>query len=126
MKEWIVKEIERDDGQYVGLEIAHRIELVRCKDCQHWKPPHILLNDGRQRAYKDGDKNDLFGIGVTADVGLNVGGKCWVDHNCGYGRDMRVHRMGNDFCSKAEKLPDGMTNEMWWGLSEEPAELNPD
>lgn len=106
--------------------IERQPEIVRCKDCCHWKPPHIRLNDGKQRAYKKGDKEDPFGIGVSTDVGLNVGGMCWVDHNCGYGRDMRVHRSKDDFCSRADKLPDGTTGEEYWGLSEEPTELRDD
>ena len=104
-------------------------EIIRCKDCQHWKPPHVELTDGRQRSYKEGDKNDSFGIGVfgvSLDVGINIGGRCWLEYNRGYGRDMRVWRGENDFCSRAEKLPDGMTSEKWWGLSEEPSELIPD
>lgn len=109
-----------------GIEVGDRKELVRCKDCCHWKPPHIKLNDGKQRAYKKGDKEDPFGIGVSMNVGLNVGGMCWVDHNCGYGRDMRVHRSKDDFCSRADKLPDGTTGEEYWGLSEEPTELRDD
>lgn len=104
-------------------------EIIRCKDCQHWKPPHVELTDGRQRSYKEDDKNDSFGIGVfgvSLDVGINIGGRCWFEYNRGYGRDMRVWRGENDFCSRAEKLPDGMTSEKWWGLSEEPSELIPD
>ena len=110
-----------------SLALLKEQEIVRCKDCCHWKPPHIVLNDGRQRAYVEGDKdNDPFGIGVSADVGLNVGGKCWVSHNCGYGRDMRVFRQENDYCSRAVKLPEGTTAEEYWGLSAEPKELGPD
>ena len=101
-------------------------EIIRCKECQHWKPPHVELTDGRQRSYKDGDKNDPFGIGVSLDVGINIGGRCWLEYNRGYGRDMRVWRGEKDYCSRAEKLPDGMTSEEWWGLSEEPADLTPD
>ena len=109
-----------------GIEVGDRKELVRCKDCCHWKPPHIRLNDGKQRAYKKGDKEGPLGLGVSMDVGLNVGGMCWVDHNCGYGRDMRVFRSKDEFCGRADKLPDGTTGEEYWGLSEEPTELRDD
>ena len=110
-----------------GSEVGERKELVRCKDCCNWKPPHILLNDGKQRIYKQGEKDkDPFHIGVDMSVGINIGGKCWVDHNCGYGRDMRVFRGANDYCSRAVKLPEGTTAEEYWGLSEEPKELRED
>ena len=127
MKEYIIVIGDEPDimGNY-GLKEKPK-ELVRCKDCCHWKPPHIVLNDGRQRAYVEGDKdNDPLGIGVSNDVGLNVGGKCWADHNCGYGKDMRVFRQENDYCSRAVKLPEGTTAEEYWGLSAEPKELRPD
>ena len=122
--EFIESYIKIGNGNYKWND--NHGELIRCKDCCHWKPPHIRLNDGKQRAYKKGDKEDPFGIGVSADVGLNVGGMCWVDHNCGYGRDMRVHRRKDDFCSRADKLPNGITGEEFWGLSEEPTELRDD
>lgn len=109
-------------GTWVSAE-----NVVRCKDCCHWKPPHIRLNDGKQRAYKPGDKdNDPLGIGVSCDIGINVGGKCWLDYKTGYGEDKRVFRGENDFCSRADKLPEGMTSEQYWGLSEEPSELRDD
>ena len=127
MKEYIVRTFEKDiDGILEdGGEVVS--EIVRCKDCQHWKPPHILLNDGKQRSYKVGEREQYpFGIGVTSNVGINIGGKCWVEYNCGYSEDKRVFRKETDFCSRAERLPDGMTSEKWWGLSEKPAELRPD
>ena len=123
--EYIIKINDNDLVDSNGNKRVEEIrELIRCKDCQHWKPPHIVLNDGKQRLYIKGkEPTDLFGIGVTNDVGINIGGKCWKEHNCGYGRDMRVFRNADDYCSRADKLPAGTTNEEWWGLSEEPAEL---
>ncbi len=123
MKEIIIE--EKMLGGVYAQEV--RGELVRCKNCQHWKPPHISLNDGRQRLYREGEKDkDPFRIGVTCDVGINVGGKCWLEHNSGYGRDMRVFRKADDYCSRADRLPDGKTPAEWWGLSTEPAELRDD
>ena len=89
MKEY---EVLKDQNAKLIRQKQERFQPVRCKDCCNWKPPHILLNDGRQRLYRDGEKNDPLHIGVSMDVGINIGGKCWVDHNCGYGRDMRVFR----------------------------------
>lgn len=98
------------------------VAVIRCEKCRYWRPPHVLLNDGRERTYKESDKeNNPYGMmSVMMDVGINVGGKCWVDHNTGYSEDKRVFRKRKDFCSKAEELPEGETNESWWGLSEEP------
>ena len=102
-------------------------DLVLCKNCTHWKPAHIKLNDGRQRLYREGEKESYpLGIGVTSDIGINIGARCWVDHNTGYGRDMRVFREADDVCSRAIKLPDGVTPEEWWGLSTEPETLMDD
>jgi len=122
-------EISRVSNKYLALigKASKKPIIVRCKDCCHWKPPHIRLNDGKQRAYKPGDKdNDPLGIGVSCDIGINVGGKCWLDYKTGYGEDKRVFRGENDFCSRANKLPEGMTSEQYWGLSEEPSELRDD
>lgn len=122
-------EISRVSNKYLALagKASKKPTVVRCKDCCHWKPPHIRLNNGKQRAYKPGDKdNDQFGIGVSCDIGINVGGKCWLDYKTGYGEDKRVFRGENDFCSRADKLPEGMTSEQYWGLSEEPSELRDD
>lgn len=101
--------------------------VVHCKDCCHWKPPHIVLPDGKQRAYKEGDTDgDPLGMFVSSDVGVNWGGRCWLEHNRGYGRDMRIFRNEDDYCSRAEKRPDGFTAEAFWGLTTEPNELLPD
>ena len=47
------------------------VPVVRCKDCKWYDPPHIEYNDGTR---KDITGNDEW---VTADIGLNVGGKCY-------------------------------------------------
>lgn len=111
-----------------GLDLLkEQPEIVRCGQCAHWKPPHIRLNDGKQRIYREGEKErDPFGIGVSSDVGMNVGGMCWREQNRGYGRDMRVFRKEDDYCSRGQKRPEGVTAEQYWGLSEEPAELRDD
>ena len=49
-------------------------EIVRCKDCEWYDPPHIEYNDGTR---KNVDEDAEW---VTADVGVNVGGKCIAKH----------------------------------------------
>ena len=129
MKELIVRINESDltPSEKMCLRDYHPVDLVRCKDCSYWKPPHIRLNDGKQRLYRESDKGDvLLNKYVSSDVGINIGGKCWVDHNKGYGRDMRVFRSENDYCSQAIRLPDGMTAAENFHLSTEPSELTDD
>lgn len=36
MAEWIVKDVVAPLG-YTYLDVVHRQELIRCKDCKHWK-----------------------------------------------------------------------------------------
>lgn len=124
MKEFIVPIADEGNVSFVNNDLKLQ-ELVRCKDCIYWKPPHVRLNDGKQRAYKESDRdNNPYGMkDVMMDVGINIGGKCWVDHNAGYSEDKRVFRSRNDFCSRSCKLPDGETSESFWGLTEEPSEL---
>jgi len=111
----------------MAIEALEQPEIIHCRECGYWKPPHIVLNDGRQRLYKDGEcDSDPFEMFVSSDVGLNVGGKCWREYNSGYGRDMRVFRDEWNFCSKAIKLREGMTPAENFGLTTEPQELLPD
>ena len=52
----------------LAIEALGQTEIVRCKDCKHYNPPHIEYNDGTRKDYPDGL--------VTVDIGMNVGGKC--------------------------------------------------
>lgn len=52
----------------LAIEALKQTEIVRCKDCKHYNPPHIEYNDGTRKDYPDGL--------VTVDIGMNVGGKC--------------------------------------------------
>jgi len=78
------------------------VEVIRCKDCIYWKPPRILLNDGTERLYAESDK-DIFGLHlVTMDIGINIGGQCFKDTNCGYDGDKTVFRKADDYCNYAK------------------------
>lgn len=78
------------------------VPVVRCRECIYWKPPHVLQNDGTEREYNP--ETDTDGLGllmVSVDVGINVGGKCYVDHNTGYAEDKTVFRTEDNYCGKA-------------------------
>lgn len=79
------------------------INIVRCKKCIYWKPPHIRENNGNERAYTEADRDKFGMLSVYGDVGINVGGQCFVDADCGYREDKTVFREGSDFCSKGYK-----------------------
>lgn len=76
------------------------VEVVRCRDCVYWKPRHIKLNDGSERAYFPGESY------VEITVGINVGSQCMVDEYSGYGCDKSVFRRKNDFCSRGIRKMD--------------------
>ena len=126
MAEFIVSVVKQEDIDEIERTYACQ-KIIRCERCCHWKPEHIKLNDGRQRLYREGEKESCpLGIGVTSDVGINIGSACWREQNTGYGRNMRVFRKADDYCSRAEELPKGRTPEDWWGLSTEPSVLMDD
>lgn len=78
-----------------------------CRTCIYYKPEHVLLNDGTERAYTDADINELGIRMVSVDAGTNIGGQCFYDvlhgpaENAGF-------RSENDYCSKwkyGENIP---------------------
>ena len=85
------------------------VEVVRCKECKWYDPPHIKHNDGRRT---DVDEDAPF---VTISVGINVAGQCI--HHSGLkiyclnhdredmddNEDIVIFRKPNDFCSYGEK-----------------------
>ena len=95
-------------------DLTDRKRLYRCNQCRHWKPDHVKENDGTERLYKKGEVDPLGLKLVTLAVGVNIGAMCCVDVNCGYGNEP-VYRQANDYCSRAEPLPEGMTYPRWWG-----------
>lgn len=86
----------------MAMPAADVAPVVRCKDCKWYDPEHILLNDGGRGEYDEYPKNDLFGIGVTSDIGINVGGRCM---HRGYINNL--FREPGDFCSHGEHVKDG-------------------
>lgn len=89
----------------VLLEDAPSIDIVRCGECVYYDPPHVD-DKGKRIEYKDLPKEafDTLGTGlVNLSYGINVGGRCCVDYNCGYAEDKRVYRAEDDFCSKGRR-----------------------
>ena len=87
------------------IEEAPSIDIVRCKECIYYDPPHVDDN-GKRIEYKDLPKEafDKLGTGfVDMSYGINVGGRCCVDYNCGYAEDKRVYRAEDNFCSKGRR-----------------------
>ena len=80
-------------------------KIVRCRDCIYWKPPHVREKNGHERLYNPGtDMDDILGLQmVSVDVGINVGGQCYVDYNCGYAEDKVVFRDENEYCSRGRQ-----------------------
>ena len=79
-------------------------EIISCKDCKHYDPPHVN-NNGERIEYSDLPQ-EIFGVAehmVSSQYGVNVGGRCTVDYHNGYSEDKRVYRKETDFCSKGER-----------------------
>ena len=104
------------DGDYEKYNIpedmpsADVVEVVRCKDCLYYDPPHVE-DAGVRYEYKDMPEEafDELGTGlVHLEYGINVGGRCCKDYNVGYAEDKRVYRTKNDYCSKGVRRTDGV------------------
>lgn len=109
--EWLtdIKNITENWAQEEALDIAIealQTNLVRCKDCKHYEPAHILHKDGTKTYVNENDE------WVTADIGINVGGKCQnsgvkihcIAHNC---KEIVIFRNPMDHCSYGERKNDG-------------------
>lgn len=81
-------------------------EIIRCKDCIYYDPPHVE-NNGVRYEYDEmpADAFDALGTGlVTAEYGINIGGRCCVDYYCkNYSDDKRVYVREDNYCGRAER-----------------------
>lgn len=84
-------------------------EIIRCKDCIYYDPPHVE-NNGVRYEYDEmpADDFDALGTGlVTAEYGINIGGRCCVDYYCkNYSDDKRVFVREDNYCGRAERRTD--------------------
>ena len=88
---------------------APSIDIVRCKECRWYDPPHILHKDGTRTDVDEGSP------WVTVDVGINCGGQCihhiglktyCVNHdreNPDDNESIVIFRSPDDFCSYGER-----------------------
>ena len=85
-------------------------EIIRCKDCIYYDPPHVE-NNGVRYEYDEmpADAFDALGTGlITAEYGINIGGRCCVDYYCkNYSDDKRVFVREDNYCGRAERRTDG-------------------
>ena len=80
-------------------------EIVRCKNCIYYDPPHVE-NNGVRYEYAEMPKEafDELGTGlVNVEYGINIGGRCTRDYNTGYDDDKRVYVPENNYCGRAER-----------------------
>ena len=84
-------------------------EIIRCKDCIYYDPPHVE-NNGVRYEYDEmpADAFDALGTGlVNAEYGINIGGRCCVDYYCkNYSDDKRVFVCEDNYCGRAERRTD--------------------
>lgn len=87
-------------------------EIIRCKKCIFYDPPHVE-NKGVRIEYKDLPKEafDVLGAGlVSAEYGINIGGRCCVDYYCkNYSDDKRVYVREDNYCGRAKRGTDENT-----------------
>lgn len=104
MKIYIVKaDFMTEDGELVMPDIVS--ELIQCKDCIYYDPPHIE-NDGQRYEYKDMPPEAFDPITkkyVSVAYGINMGGRCCRDYECGYSEDKRVFVTETNYCGRAEQ-----------------------
>lgn len=87
------------------LEKLDPVEIVLCKDCRYYDPPHVE-NNGVRYEYDDMpvEAFDKFGTGfVHMEYGVNVGGRCCRDYEVGYAEDKRVFVTKNNYCGRAAR-----------------------
>ena len=84
-------------------------QVVRCKNCIYYHKAHVLCGDGTEKDYSEFPPEAFLGTLVSGEYGINVGGKCEIEKNCGYECDKSVFRSENDYCSRGARM-DGENN----------------
>ena len=105
--EWLVAHLPKHQERIEQiLNDVQSIEIVRCKDCKWYDPPHIEYKDGTRKDYP----KEPF---VTFDIGTTVGGKCMANNEIyctAHNRedpddyeDIVMFRNPDDYCSFGER-----------------------
>lgn len=104
--EYIVPVVPADGkGKNLKFDFMNAKWLIRCKDCIFYDPPHIE-NDGQRYEYKDMPPEAFDPITkkyVSVAYGINMGGRCCRDYECGYSEDKRVFVTETNYCGRAER-----------------------
>ena len=79
------------------IEEADAVEVVRCKDCEYFKPAHFKADDGTETPW-----DETFNWDDRSD-GIYHGGKCKHERNTAYGQKNMAFRKPDDFCSYGER-----------------------
>lgn len=84
-------------------------EIIHCGECVYYDPPHVE-NEGVRYEYSEMPKEafDVLGTGlVSAEYGINIGGRCCVDYYCkNYSDDKRVYVPEDNYCGRVERRTD--------------------
>ena len=107
---WSAEAVYSDVMEGALLELpSAQPEIIRCKDCIYYDPPHVK-NNGVRYEYDEmpADAFDALGTGlITAEYGINIGGRCCVDYYCkNYSDDKRVFVREDNYCGRAERRTD--------------------
>ena len=89
---WVEDVLEMLEGDAVDA-----VEVVRCKDCKHFKPAHFKADDGTETPW-----DETFSFDDRSD-GIYHGGRCRHDRNTAYGEKDMAYRKPDDFCSYGER-----------------------
>ena len=88
------------EGSSACCEFVDRknyVEVVRCKDCEYFKPAHFKADDGTETPW-----DETFNWDDRSD-GIYHGGKCKHERNTAYGQKDMAFRKPDDFCSYGER-----------------------
>ena len=73
------------------------VEVVRCKDCKHFKPAYFKADDGTETPW-----DETFSFDDRSD-GIHYGARCKHERNTAYGQKDMAFRKADDFCSYGER-----------------------
>ena len=103
--EIIVEFIPQSTKTGITYEVHQKGSLIRCRDCKYYDPPHVE-NNGERHEYSEFPPEAFDPITkkyVSSSYGINIGGRCCRDYECGYSEDKRVFVTETNYCGRAER-----------------------